>query len=182
MGAALQQLVLKIPQSTTRGEGGGNFSVSTAPVALQPTRIKPRGVPQCPWGCCAARGGAQQAKQAWGQMGTEWGQNGDSHPRRALPVPPGRAMHGRGAADVPANRPIDLGVQFCRCGSLWVAWGHEPQHAFSSHKKARRQVAATGHLPRNLPVALRWCSGVLGAGAAWLWAMPATMTTRKDTV
>ena len=41
-----------------------------------------------------------------------------------------------------------------RCGSLWVVWGHEPQHQFSLHKKATRQVAATGHLFRNLPVAL----------------------------
>ena len=59
-------------------------SVSTAPVVLQPTRTKPRGVPRCPWGCCAARGAAQQAKQAWGQMGTEWGQHGDSKESRVV--------------------------------------------------------------------------------------------------
>ena len=46
--------------------------------AATDTHTKPRGVPRCPWGCCAARGAAQQAKQAWGQMGTEWGQHGDT--------------------------------------------------------------------------------------------------------
>ena len=55
--------------------------------------------------------------------GDKWGRHGDGHPRRALPVSPGLAMHGRGLAGVPANRPIDLGIQICRCGSLWVAVG-----------------------------------------------------------
>ena len=56
-------------------------------MVLKPTRTKPRGVPRCPWGCCAARGAAQQAKQAWGQMGTEWGQHGDRKESRVAQTP-----------------------------------------------------------------------------------------------
>ena len=85
-----------------------HFAVSTAAVALQPTRTKPRGVPQCPWGCCAARGAAQQGKQAWGQMGTEWGQHGDTKPTwvaNHFPTMPPSARRACQRAVEPSRRP-----------------------------------------------------------------------------
>ena len=133
-------------------------------------------------GIMATRLSASPYGDRWGQNGDRMGTATHAAPYRCPRVVPCMA----GAWPMfPQTGPSIWESKFAvvgRCGSLWVAWGHEPQHTFSSHKKERRQVAATGHLPRNLPTAIRWCSGVLGAGAAWLWAMPATMTTRKDTV
>ena len=94
--------------------------VSTAPVVLQPTRTKPRGVPRCPWGCCAARGVAQQAKQAWGQMGTAWGRTPTPRPA-GLPRPrhawQGSCRCSRKQTHRFGNPNLPLWVAVGRCGS-----------------------------------------------------------------